>query len=231
MPTDVRVLHHRRRWRGALHRRSGRGRHRWRAGHLQSSRPEGASAGLHAVAIDYRQSGGDYRFDWTWARDASPLDRVPSWRLVSRRGTWPIQRAARLIDLSLLGLAAVLSTWIAVSLRTKIDGASRRHPVTALLVLFVALAVIQTWPLAADPARLSRRQRRHGVDNGRWHGCGHQAVTDSSYFFDANIFHPERYTLAYSESMIVQSAMAAPLLWSGALPCWPTTSFSWPASR
>ncbi|MEQ1910586.1 MAG: PA14 domain-containing protein [Vicinamibacterales bacterium] len=177
------------------------------------------SAGLHAVAIDYRQSGGDYGFDWTWAREASPQEQVPSWRLASRRGAWPVQRAARLIDLSLLGLAAAFLTWAIVSLRTHIAGALRRHPVAALLVLFAALAVIQTWPLASDPGRLSRNDNADTVLNEwalAW--VAHQAVTDPVHLFDANIFYPERYTLAYSESMIVQSAMAAPLLWSGASP-------------
>jgi hypothetical protein len=36
--------------------------------------------------------------------------------------------------------------------------------------------------------------------------------------FDANIFYPERRTLAYSEAMLVQGAIAAPLLWTGASP-------------
>ena len=138
---------------------------------------------------------------------------------MSRRGAWPVQRAARFIDLTLLGLAAAFLTWTTVSLRAQIAGAGRRHPVAALLALFVALAVIQTWPLASDPGRLSRNDNADTVLNEwalAW--VAHQAVTDPVHLFDANIFHPERYTLAYSESMIVQSAMAAPLLWAGASP-------------
>jgi len=46
----------------------------------------------------------------------------------------------------------------------------------------------------------------------------HQAVHDPRHLFQANIFYPERNTLAFSESMLVQSAFAAPLLWAGASP-------------
>jgi hypothetical protein len=46
----------------------------------------------------------------------------------------------------------------------------------------------------------------------------HQVPRAPLRLYDANIFAPERGTLAYSESMIVQSAFAAPLLWLGASP-------------
>lgn len=88
-----------------------------------------------------------------------------------------------------------------------------------VLVLFVAMAIVQTWPLARDPAHLSRNDNADTVLN-EWalSWVAHQAVRDPLHLFDANIFYPERYTLAYSESMIVQAAMAAPLLWSGLSP-------------
>src|SRR5262245_36737232 len=46
----------------------------------------------------------------------------------------------------------------------------------------------------------------------------HQVVTNPLHLFDANIFYPERYTLAYSDHLFVQSMMGAPLLWFGASP-------------
>ena len=46
----------------------------------------------------------------------------------------------------------------------------------------------------------------------------HQLVTDPLRLFDANIFYPERYTLAYSDHLIVQSVMGAPLTWAGFSP-------------
>src|SRR5262245_18943383 len=46
----------------------------------------------------------------------------------------------------------------------------------------------------------------------------HQIVTNPLHLFDANIFYPERYTLAYSDHLFVQSMMGAPLLWAGVRP-------------
>lgn len=43
----------------------------------------------------------------------------------------------------------------------------------------------------------------------------HQIVTDPVHLFDANIFHPERFTLAYSDAMLVPALAAAPALWLG----------------
>jgi hypothetical protein len=93
------------------------------------------------------------------------------------------------------------------------------YPALAALALFVGLAVLHTWPLATAPGTLSRN------DNGdfilhewimAW--VSHQVVTNPLHLFDANIFYPERYTLAYSDHLFVQSMIGAPLLWAGASP-------------
>ena len=87
------------------------------------------------------------------------------------------------------------------------------------LALFVLLAVAHTWPLASAPRTWSRNDNADTVLHEwimAW--VSHQAVHDPIHLFDANIFHPERYTLAYSDPLIVESAMAAPLLWTGASP-------------
>lgn len=46
----------------------------------------------------------------------------------------------------------------------------------------------------------------------------HQFPVAPGRVFDANIFHPERWTLAYSEPMLVPALVAAPLSWLGAGP-------------
>ena len=46
----------------------------------------------------------------------------------------------------------------------------------------------------------------------------HQLVSDPLQLFDANIFYPERHTLAYSDHLFVQSLMGAPLTWAGFSP-------------
>ena len=46
----------------------------------------------------------------------------------------------------------------------------------------------------------------------------HQLPFAPAHVFDANIFHPERRTLAYSETLLAPAAAAAPLLWIGVGP-------------
>lgn len=43
----------------------------------------------------------------------------------------------------------------------------------------------------------------------------HQLPRNPVRLFDANILYPERYTLAYSDPLIVQSLLGAPVLWAG----------------
>ncbi len=95
----------------------------------------------------------------------------------------------------------------------------RPGPALAALGVSVLLAVVHLWPLAASPGVLSRN------DNGdyvlhewimAW--VAHQVVTDPAHLFDANIFYPERGTLAYSDHLFLQSMLGAPLLWAGASP-------------
>ena len=89
----------------------------------------------------------------------------------------------------------------------------------ASLALFVLLAVAHTWPLATDPGRLSRNDTADTVHHEwilAWDA--HQVVRDPRHLFDANIFYPEPDTLAYSDHLIVQGLLGAPLFWAGASP-------------
>jgi hypothetical protein len=89
----------------------------------------------------------------------------------------------------------------------------------ASLALFVLLAVMHTWPLATDPGRLSRNDTGDTVHKEwiiAW--VAHQLANDPWHLFDTNTFYPERDTLAYSDHLLVQAVMGAPLLWSGASP-------------
>lgn len=81
------------------------------------------------------------------------------------------------------------------------------------------MSVVHTWPLVTDLAHLTRNDNRDTVLNEwilAW--VAHQAPRAPLHLFDGNIFYPERNTLAFSEAMIVQAAMGAPLLWLGASP-------------
>jgi hypothetical protein len=91
---------------------------------------------------------------------------------------------------------------------------ARRHAVT--VALFALLAAAHTWPLASAPGRWSR------VDNGDYSlnawilaWVVHQAPRDPLHLFDANIFHPEPRTLAFSEHLVPQAVVAAPIIWAG----------------
>ncbi len=87
------------------------------------------------------------------------------------------------------------------------------------LVLFTLLTVAHTWPLATAPGTLSRNDTADTVLHEwimAW--VAHQVVADPLHLFDANIFYPERHTLAYSDHLFVQSMMGAPLTWAGASP-------------
>lgn len=89
----------------------------------------------------------------------------------------------------------------------------------ASLALFVLLALVHTWPLVTAPGRLSRNDTADTVHHEwilAWDA--HQLAHDPWHLFDANIFYPERDTLAYSDHLFVQGVMGAPLFWSGASP-------------
>ena len=91
-------------------------------------------------------------------------------------------------------------------------------PLTSF-ALFVGLAVLHTWPLATAPGMLSRNDIADTVLHEwilAW--VAHQLVTDPLHLFDANIFHPEPNTLAYSDHLFVQSMIGAPLAWLGGSP-------------
>jgi hypothetical protein len=88
-------------------------------------------------------------------------------------------------------------------------------PRTALIALaaFALLAAVHTWPLASNPAHLSRNDNGDTILNTwaiAW--VAHQLPRSPAHLFDANIFYPERHTLGYSEAMVVQGVMAMPVL-------------------
>jgi hypothetical protein len=89
----------------------------------------------------------------------------------------------------------------------------------AALAVYALLAVVHTWPLATDPAHLSRNDSGDALLNAwaiAW--VAHQLPRDPVHLFDANIFYPERLTLGYSEAMLVQGVLATPILAAGGSP-------------
>jgi hypothetical protein len=113
-------------------------------------------------------------------------------------------------------MSAIVSDHPIVPMRTGLFG---RHPHAAACVLFAALAVGHTWPLATHPGTLSRN------DNGdtvliEWSlaWVAHQLPRDPIHLFDANIFYPAKHALAFSEHLFTLAIMGAPFSWFGASP-------------
>ncbi len=96
---------------------------------------------------------------------------------------------------------------------------TRRLSPLATLALFVLLAIVHTWPMATNPAGLSRNDT-HDTIHHEWILAwdAHALATNPLGLFDSNTFYPERDTLAYSDHIIVQGIVGAPLLWAGASP-------------
>lgn len=95
----------------------------------------------------------------------------------------------------------------------------RTRPALVTLVAFVLLAVVHTWPLATAPHTLTRHDNADAFLNEwtlAW--VAHAVIHDPLRIFEANIFHPARHALAFSEHLIPQGLMGAPVAWLGGSP-------------
>ncbi|MGC4081125.1 MAG: PA14 domain-containing protein [Vicinamibacterales bacterium] len=174
------------------------------------------SRGAHAVALTFTQAGGAYAVDLTWAPEGQQQVPIPAWRYTVEKIAPTSVIGWHLVDRTI----AIL--WFALPLLLAVTAWQRRqtlanHPAAASLAFFIILAIVHTWPLATDLAHLTRHDNRDSMLNEWIVGwVAHQLPRDPLHLFDANAFYPERYTLAYSEPMIVQAILAMPLLWLGA---------------
>lgn len=81
-------------------------------------------------------------------------------------------------------------------------------------VLFSAVTVVATWPQIIQPAGIPDH-RDAWLNMWRIAWIAHQLPRDPVHLFDANIHHPERGTLAYSDATLAQGLIASPSLWAG----------------
>jgi hypothetical protein len=99
---------------------------------------------------------------------------------------------------------------------TKATRSRRLVTAVGVLALFATLTVILTYPQVrllttsvtpdfGDPL----------LSTWRLAWFAHQLPRDPLHLFDGNIFYPERFTLAFSDSMLVPSLTIAPLMWLG----------------
>ena len=88
---------------------------------------------------------------------------------------------------------------------------------TATFAVLLCLTVVLTWPMAlymtavpdeGDPL----------LNTWALSWVAHQLLIAPAHLVHANIFYPERYTLLFSESLILPAVMFAPLQWAGVHP-------------
>jgi hypothetical protein len=81
-------------------------------------------------------------------------------------------------------------------------------------LFYVALTAVMTWPQVAHPLSVPDH-----VDSffslWRMSWIAHQLPRDPLHLFDANIFYPLRYTLAFSDAVMLQALVGAPFIWLG----------------
>jgi hypothetical protein len=91
----------------------------------------------------------------------------------------------------------------------------RWRELALVLVGFGALTVALTYPLAfrlGSVGRIDNGDGQLSIWNVAW--VARALVTDPLHVFDANIFHPHRWTLAYSETNLGAGALAIPVYWA-----------------
>jgi len=93
-----------------------------------------------------------------------------------------------------------------------------RYPIAGALGLFLALAVVLTWPQALHLGTDLARHQDSLFSVWRLEWVAHALATDPRHLFDANIFYPSRRTLAFSDAMMFEGLVAAPWLWAHANP-------------
>ena len=92
---------------------------------------------------------------------------------------------------------------------------TRARRTIVLCTLSIAASVIMTWPLVTGLNRLGRTANsgdaRVSVWNVAW--VAHALLTDPGDLFNANIFHPHRNTLAFSEANLAAGVIGLPAWW------------------
>lgn len=93
-----------------------------------------------------------------------------------------------------------------------------RRPLFGAIALLTALTVITTWPQALHLTTSIPNHDDPLFSIWRLAWVAHALAHDPSHLFDANIFYPHLRTLAYSDAMLFEGVVAAPLLWAGLSP-------------
>ncbi len=90
-------------------------------------------------------------------------------------------------------------------------------PDLGVFLLYTVLSVFFTWPLATALAELAPAHFDPPFTAWRLGWIAHQ-IGEPGHFFDGNIFFPDRRTLAYSDAVLLQGFLGAPLVRLGLNP-------------
>jgi hypothetical protein len=85
-------------------------------------------------------------------------------------------------------------------------------------VLFTLLTVVMTWPQTAHLTTDAWDHYDVFFNMWRLGSFAHALAKSPAHLLDGNIFYPESRTLTYSDAMVVEAVVAAPLLWMGVSP-------------
>src|SRR5262245_53548101 len=80
--------------------------------------------------------------------------------------------------------------------------------------IFLLLTVVFTWPQAIHWLSVPDFMDTY-FSMWRLAWIAHQLPLDPQHLFDANIFYPLKHTLAYSDAVLLEGLIGAPLLWAG----------------
>ena len=83
------------------------------------------------------------------------------------------------------------------------------------VLLFTALTVALTWPQVVHPLSVPPHDDAY-FSMWRLAWIAHQLPRDPWHLFDGNTLYPARHTLAYSDAVLLQGVVGAPLIWLGA---------------
>ncbi len=86
------------------------------------------------------------------------------------------------------------------------------------LVAFIALTCAMMWPLVRNIRDSAVPHQDVYFNMWRLQWIAHALVTAPTNLFNANIFYPEPRTLLFSDAMLVEGSIAAPLIWFGVAP-------------
>jgi hypothetical protein len=95
---------------------------------------------------------------------------------------------------------------------------SARRFLPAALLLFTVLTAVMTYPQILHLADTVHDDGDPLLNAWVLSWVAHQLPRAPARLFDANIFYPERRTLAFSETLLVPAALVAPLAWLGVGP-------------